>query len=328
MSTPTPLFPVEPITKAVLNKFVTYPVQYPDLKSLADKALAQFWTVSEVDLSKDPADWDKCDYKIKRVLTHALSFFAGADELVNQNINNNFYDEFEIHEAKSFYATQFAIESVHKEMYSLQIVTLIKDVAEQTKMFEAISSFPSIKAKAAFCTKYMQRDKYSLAKRLVCFALVEGLLFSSSFAIIFYLKKRGLFPGVCFSNELISRDEGLHTKFACQLYKNHIVYKLSRDEIKELVEEAVKLEKDFVLDALPEGILGLSANKLQEYIECVANVILDMLGEEKMYNTRNPFDWMELISMDGKSNFFERSVGEYAKADLSSQINFNINIEF
>lgn len=306
---------IEPILTENKNRFVLFPIQYYDLYKLYKDALASIWTVEEISLEDDQRDWKKLTDDERHFISHVLAFFASSDGIVNENLVGRFMNEVQISEARAFYSFQIAIENIHNEMYSLLIDTLIKDTAEKAKLFNAIETIPAVKGKAEWAIKWITSTN-SFAQRLVAFTIVEGLFFSGSFCSIFWLKKRGLMPGLCFSNELISRDEGLHVKFACMLY-NMLENRLDESIIHDMMKEALVLEKEFILSALPARLLGMNSQLMSDYIEYVADYLLAMLNYNKLYFTPNPFDWMELISLQGKTNFFEKRVAEYAKSGVS-----------
>jgi len=281
------------------------------------KAAASFWTTEEVDLSKDLKDWQTLKPQEKHFVKHVLAFFAASDGIVNANLIERFSDEVEILEAKYFYKCQVAMENIHSEMYSLLIDTYVDSDSEKRYLFNAIENLPCVKKKADWALKWIRDDQASFAERVIAFASVEGIFFSGSFASIFWLKKRGLMPGLAFSNELISRDEGLHTDFACLMYR-HLVNKPIRERIYEIVRDAVKIEQEFLTDALSVDLIGMNSRLMAQYIEYVADRLLVELQCEKLYNSENPFDFMENISLSGKTNFFEKKVGEYQKAGIKS----------
>lgn len=299
-----------------------FPITHENLWILYKKALASFWTVEEVDLSKDMEDWNKLGDNERHFIKYVLGFFAGADGIVFDNIDNNFAQEVEWSEAKAFYAFQGADEMIHSEMYSLMLEKYIDDENEKQKMFNAIQTIHSIKRKAEWARKWFDKEKYSFVERLVAFACVEGIFFSGSFCSIFWLKKRGIMPGLCFSNELISRDEGLHLEFAIELF--HTLGKRPDTRtIHSIIKEAVSIEKEFITESLPCKLIGMDAEKMSQYIEYVADRILKQLGYLTIWDTTNPFDWMENISLEGKTNFFEKRVGEYSKHMDTTDIVFN-----
>lgn len=305
---------MEPILTPNKKRFVLLPIKYNDVWEMYKKAEASFWTAEEIDLSHDLKDWEKLNSNERHFIKHILAFFAASDGIVNENLAMRFCSEIQIPEARCFYGFQIAMENIHAETYSLLIDTYIKDSAEKDHLFNAIDTVPAVGRKAEWALKWIDSNK-SFAERLVAFAAVEGIFFSGSFCSIFWLKKRGLMPGLTFSNELISRDEGLHTDFACLLF-NHIQEKPSDENVRAIITEAVNIEKEFVTDALPVNLIGMNAELMTQYIEFVADRLLMSLGLEKEYNATNPFDWMELISLQGKTNFFEKRVGDYQKAGV------------
>jgi ribonucleoside-diphosphate reductase beta chain len=307
----------EPILKPNENRFVLFPIQHDDIWSFYKRAEASFWTAEEIDLSQDLVDWEnKLNEDEKHFIKHILAFFAASDGIVNENLAENFLSEVQYTEAKFFYGFQIAIENIHSETYSLLIDTYIKDTQDKNFLFNAIDTLDCVRKKADWALRWI--EKGSFAQRLVAFAAVEGIFFSGSFCSIFWLKKRGLMPGLSFSNELISRDEGLHCDFACLLYNKHVVNKLSKEEIQEIIMDAVEIEKEFILDALPVRLIGMNSDLMSQYIEFVADRLLNELGNPKVYNASNPFDFMDMISIQGKTNFFEKRVGEYQKAGVLS----------
>lgn len=308
----------EPILQENKNRFVLYPIVHHDIWEFYKKAEASFWTAEEIDLSQDLVHWDEKMTKHERYfVSHVLAFFAASDGIVNENLAENFVSAVQYTEAKFFYGFQIAVENIHSETYSLLIDTYIKDSATKHKLFNAIDTMDCVKKKAEWAIQWIENGSFQ--ECLIAFAVVEGIFFSGSFCSIFWLKKRGLMPGLSFSNELISRDEGLHCDFACLLHKNHVVHKLSEARIKEIITSAVAIEKVFVSDALPVGLIGMNADLMCQYIEYVADRLLVELQCNKVYEATNPFDFMEMISMEGKTNFFERKVSEYKKAGVSSQ---------
>ena len=321
---------LEPILQENTNRFVLFPIQHNDIWSFYKKAEASFWTAEEIDLSADIIDWDnKLNDDERHFIKHVLAFFAASDGIVNENLAQNFLSEVQYTEAKFFYGFQLAAENIHSETYSLLIDTYIKNTAEKNHLFNAIETLDCVKKKAEWALRWI--DKGSFAERLVAFAAVEGIFFSGSFCSIFWLKKRGLMPGLAFSNELISRDEGLHCDFACLLYSKHLVDKLPKNKVKEIIIDAVEIEKEFVTDALPVKLIGMNSDLMGQYIEFVADRLLVELGNDRVYNTANPFDFMEMISLQGKANFFEKRVGEYQKAGVlnnSGSQDFVLDVEF
>lgn len=308
---------VEPILESNSNRFVLFPIQHDDIWSFYKRAEASFWTAEEIDLSPDLIDWEtKLNDNEKHFIKHILAFFAASDGIVNENLAENFLSEVQYTEAKFFYGFQVAIENIHSETYSLLIDTYIKDTAEKNHLFNAIETLDCVRKKADWALRWIEEG--SFAERLVAFAAVEGIFFSGSFCSIFWLKKRGLMPGLSFSNELISRDEGLHCDFACLLYNNHVVNKLPKEQIRQIITDAVEIEKEFILDALPVKLIGMNSDLMSQYIEFVADRLLVELGNEKVYNASNPFDFMDMISIQGKTNFFEKRVAEYQKAGVMS----------
>jgi len=313
----------EPLLKKNIQRFVVFPIKYDNIWKMYKKAEASFWTAEEVDLSKDLNDWNKLKKEEKYFISHVLAFFAASDGIVNENIIERLSQEIQIAEARSFYGFQIAMENIHSEMYSLLIDTYIKDFDERLRLFNAIETIPTIKKKAEWALKWIKSNNISFAERIVANASVEGIFFSGSFASIFWLKKRGLMPGLTFSNELISRDEGLHTDFACEIFKE-IIKKPSEKRIKEIICEAVSIEIEFLTEAIPVKLIGMNCDLMAEYIKFVADRLLTELGYSKEYNTKNPFDFMENISLDGKTNFFEKRVGEYQKSGIMSTKNEKI----
>jgi ribonucleoside-diphosphate reductase beta chain len=320
----------EPILESDNGRFVLFPIKHDDIWSFYKKAEASFWTAEEIDLSPDLIDWEtKLNDDEKHFVKHVLAFFAASDGIVNENLAENFLSEVQYTEAKFFYGFQVAIENIHSETYSLLIDTYIKDSAEKNHLFNAIETLDCVKRKAEWALRWI--EKGSFAERLVAFAAVEGIFFSGSFCSIFWLKKRGLMPGLSFSNELISRDEGLHCDFACLLYNKHLINKLSHEQVKTIIMDAVEIEKEFVTDALPVKLIGMNSELMSQYIEFVADRLLSELGNEKIYNATNPFDFMDMISIQGKTNFFEKRVAEYQKAGvLAGKENqtFSLNEDF
>jgi len=304
----------EPILKENANRFVLFPIAHDDIWQFYKKAEASFWTAEEIDLSQDLKDWANMTDGERHFIKHVLAFFAASDGIVNENLAENFVAEVQYTEAKFFYGFQIAIENIHSETYSLLIDTYVKDPKEKDGLFNAVETLDCVKKKADWALRWI--DEGSFAERLIAFAAVEGIFFSGSFCSIFWLKKRGLMPGLSFSNELISRDEGLHCDFACLLYNNHLVNKLPIETVQEIIKDAVEIEKEFVVDAIPVKLIGMNADLMCQYIEFVADRLLIELNCPKIYNSTNPFDFMEMISLQGKTNFFEKRVGEYQKAGV------------
>nr|XP_033790981.1 ribonucleoside-diphosphate reductase subunit M2 B isoform X3 [Geotrypetes seraphini] len=300
----------EPLLRKNPRRFVIFPIQYPDMWRMYKKAQASFWTAEEVDLSKDDVHWCQLKAEEKYFISHILAFFAASDGIVNENLVERFYQEVQIPEARCFYGFQIHIENVHSEMYSMLIETYIKDPQKRKTLFNAIETLPYVKQKAEWALQWITDKESTFGERLVAFAAVEGIFFSGSFAAIFWLKKRGLMPGLAFSNELISRDEGLHCDFACLLF-HYLVNKPSEKRVKEIIVNAVKIEQEFLTDALPVGLIGMNCMLMKQYIEFVADHLLVELGFSKVFQVENPFDFMENISLEGKTNFFERRVSEY-----------------
>lgn len=307
----------EPLLSEAPNRFVIFPIQHDDVWQMYKKAEASFWTAEEIDLSQDLKDWENLNDGERHFISHVLAFFAASDGIVNENLAVNFLEEVQLPEARCFYGYQVMIENIHAETYSLLIDTYIKDSTEKNKMFNAIDTVPCVGKKAQWALKWV--DSENFVERLVAFAAVEGIFFSGSFCSIFWLKKRGLMPGLSFSNELISRDEGLHCDFACLLYTNYIQNKLSHERILEIITDAVNIEQEFVTDALPVNLIGMNSKLMAQYIEFVADRLLLSLGYPKHYNATNPFDFMEQISLQGKTNFFEKRVADYQKAGVMAE---------
>jgi ribonucleoside-diphosphate reductase subunit M2 len=308
----------EPLLDPNPNRFCAFPIRYQAIWEMYKKAEASFWTAEEIDLSSDVKDWDTLKEGEKHFVKHVLAFFASSDGIVLENLAVRFMKEIQIPEARSFYGFQIAMEGIHSEVYSLLIDTYIKDSEEKNGLFHAIQTIPIIKKKGDWALKWITSSR-SFAERLIAFACIEGIFFSGSFCAIFWLKKRNLMPGLTFSNELISRDEGLHRDFACLVYK-HLNESLDEATIVEIVSEAVAIEKEFVCDSLPVSLIGMNKELMSEYIEFVADHLLATLGLPKVYNTVNPFDWMELISLQGKTNFFEKRVADYQKAGVMASL--------
>ncbi|KAK4193585.1 ribonucleotide reductase [Podospora australis] len=306
----------EPLLQENPNRFVLFPIKYHEIWQMYKKAEASFWTAEEIDLSKDLHDWNnKLTDDEQFFVSHILAFFAASDGIVNENLVERFSAEVQIPEARCFYGFQIMMENIHSETYSLLIDTYIKEPAQRTYLFNAIDTIPCIRKKADWALRWISDKDATFAQRLVAFAAVEGIFFSGAFASIFWLKKRGLMPGLTFSNELISRDEGLHTDFACLLF-SHLNNRPSKQLIEDIIVDAVKIEQEFLTEALPCALLGMNSTLMKQYIEFVADRLLVALGNEKVYRSTNPFDFMENISLGGKTNFFEKRVGEYQKAGV------------
>ena len=305
----------EPILKENPNRFVLFPIQHSDIWEMYKKQEASIWTAEELDLASDLNDWsNKLNDDERFFIKHVLAFFAASDGIVNENLAENFLSEVQYTEAKFFYGFQIMMENIHSETYSLLIDTYIKDSKEKDYLFNAIETFEPVKKKADWAIRWIENGSY--AERLIAFAAVEGIFFSGSFCSIFWLKKRGLMPGLTFSNELISRDEGLHCDFACLLYNNHLVNKLPKEDVRKIIADAVEIEKEFVVESLPVRLIGMNSDLMCQYIEFVADRLLVELDNEKIYNASNPFDFMDMINLQGKTNFFEKRVGEYQKAGV------------
>lgn len=308
------------------NKYTMFPLTFPKAYEMYEKAVLSFWKVDEIDLSRDLNDWNnKLNSTERNFLSHILAFFAASDGIVNENLIKRFSNEIPHSEISAFYTFQMAMESIHNQMYSILIDTYIKNDSEKNKIFNAIETIPAVKLKAEWALKWIN-DNSPFAIRLIAFAVVEGLFFSGSFASIFWLKKRGLMPGLTYSNELISRDEGMHVIFACYLF-SEIIKKPNQNIVHELIKEAVEIEKNFFTIAMPVNMIGMNCNLMVQYIEYVADWLLNELTYEKIYKTKNPFDFMDMITFEGKTNFFEKRVSEYQLSN-SSNTNFNLNIDF
>ncbi len=316
----------EPILKENKNRFVLFPIEHDDIWKFYKRAEASFWTAEEIDLSQDLKDWENLSDGERHFITHVLAFFAASDGIVNENLAEHFVNEVQYTEAKFFYGFQIAIENIHSETYSLLIDTYVKDPTEKDKLLNAIETMDCVKKKAEWALRWI--DKGSFQERLIAFAAVEGIFFSGSFCSIFWLKKRGLMPGLSFSNELISRDEGLHCDFACLLYNNHVTNKLPEDTVSKIIKDAVDIEKEFVTEAIPVKLIGMNSDLMCQYIEFVADRLLSELGCDKVYNSTNPFDFMDMISLQGKTNFFEKRVGEYQKAGVLKKEEENATPKF
>jgi ribonucleoside-diphosphate reductase beta chain len=305
----------EPLLAENKDRFVLFPIKHKDIWDMYKQAEASFWTAEEIDLASDLTDWaNKLNDNERHFVKHVLAFFAASDGIVNENLAVNFLNEVQSPEARCFYGFQVMMENIHSETYSLLIDTYIKDPIEKDKLFHAIDTVPCVGKKAIWALKWISNG--SFAERLIAFAAVEGIFFSGSFCSIFWLKKRGLMPGLSFSNELISRDEGLHCDFACLLYTQYIKNKMPSEQVIKIITDAVSIEKEFVSDAIPVKLIGMNADLMCQYIEFVADRLLVALGCPKFYNAANPFDFMEMISLQGKTNFFEKRVAEYQKAGV------------
>lgn len=305
----------EPILQENKDRFVIFPIQHPDIWDWYKMQEACFWTAEEIDLEPDLNDWEKLNDDEKHFIKHVLAFFAASDGIVNENLAENFVNEVQYTEAKFFYGFQIMMENIHSETYSLLIDTYVKNEKEKDTLFKAIENFPAIKKKADWALKWI--DSPDFGERLIAFAAVEGIFFSGSFCSIFWLKKRGLMPGLSFSNELISRDEGMHCDFACHLHNNHLVNKVPKERIREIIVDSLNIEREFITESLPISLIGMNADLMTQYLEFVTDRLLVALECEKEYNVENPFPWMENISLSGKTNFFEKRVSEYQKAGVT-----------
>lgn len=317
----------EPILQENKNRFVIFPIQHSDIWQWYKKQEASFWTAEEIDLHQDVVDWKKLSDDERYFLKHILAFFAASDGIVNENLAENFVNEVQYSEAKFFYGFQIMMENIHSEMYSLLIDTLVDNDSEKDELFNALERFPAIKKKADWALRWIESD--SFAERLIAFAAVEGIFFSGAFCSIFWMKKRGLLPGLATSNEFISRDEGLHRDFACHLHNNHLVNKVPQERITQILSEALEIEHEFITESLPVNLIGMNSKLMSEYLEFVTDHLLETLNCPKVYNTANPFDFMDMISLEGKTNFFEKRVSEYKKAGVGEeQSDHNIDDAF
>ena len=308
------------------NRFVVFPIQHHDIWNFYKKAEASFWTAEEIDLNEDVVHFNKLNDGERHFIKNVLAFFAASDGIVNENLAQNFINEVQYPEAKFFYGFQIMMENIHSETYSLLIDTYVKDSQEQHKLFNAIETIPCVKKKAEWALKWINSP--SFAERLIAFAAVEGIFFSGSFCSIFWLKKRGLMPGLSFSNELISRDEGLHCDFACHLYNEHVQNKVSEERAREMLESALLIEKEFITDSLPVDLIGMNCSLMKTYLEYVTDRLLVSLKCKKIYNSINPFDFMQNIALQNKTNFFEKRVAEYSKSGVGekeNQLSFDSN---
>ena len=317
----------EPILQENKNRFVIFPIQHDDIWQWYKKQEASFWTAEEIDLHQDVVDWKKLSDDERYFLKHILAFFAASDGIVNENLAENFVNEVQYSEAKFFYGFQIMMENIHSEMYSLLIDTLVDNDSEKDELFNALERFPAIKKKADWALRWIDSD--SFAERLIAFAAVEGIFFSGAFCSIFWMKKRGLLPGLATSNEFISRDEGLHRDFACHLHNNHLLNKVPQERIIQIISEALDIEREFITESLPVNLIGMNSKLMSEYLEFVTDHLLETLNCPKVYNTANPFDFMDMISLEGKTNFFEKRVSEYKKAGVGEeQSDHNIDDAF
>ena len=319
---------IEPLLQEDDNRYVMFPIQDQSIWQMYKKQVECFWRAEEIDLSKDTADWESLHKDEKYFISMILAFFAASDGIVLENLAARFMGEVQLSEARAFYGFQIAMENVHSETYSLLIESYIKDREEKTVLFNAINNFPCIKKKADWAIKWIHDKRSSFATRLIAFACIEGIFFSGAFCSIYWLKKRGLMPGLTFSNELISRDEALHTEFAVLLYSK-LNKKVSKAKVVEIIKEAVDIEKEFICDALPCRLIGMNSELMCHYIEFVADRLSLQLGYDKIYDAKNPFDFMEMISIEGKTNFFEKRVAEYALADKTKNDDiFDLDCDF
>ena len=317
----------DPILQENKNRFVIFPIQHDDIWQWYKKQEASFWTAEEIDLHQDVVDWKKLSDDERYFLKHILAFFAASDGIVNENLAENFVNEVQYSEAKFFYGFQIMMENIHSEMYSLLIDTLVDNDSEKDELFNALERFPAIKKKADWALRWIESE--SFAERLIAFAAVEGIFFSGAFCSIFWMKKRGLLPGLATSNEFISRDEGLHRDFACHLHNNHLVNKVPQERIMQILSEALEIEREFITESLPVNLIGMNSKLMSEYLEFVTDHLLETLNCPKVYNTANPFDFMDMISLEGKTNFFEKRVSEYKKAGVGEeQSDHNIDDAF
>ncbi|EIA09313.1 ribonucleotide-diphosphate reductase subunit beta [Flavobacterium frigoris] len=306
---------IEPILQENKNRFVIFPIKHHDIWEFYKSMEASFWTAEEIDLSQDLNDWNnKLNDDERYFVKHILAFFAASDGIVNENLAENFVNEVQYAEAKFFYGFQIMMENIHSETYSLLIDTYVKDDAEKDQLFNALEVFPAIKKKADWALQWIESD--SFAERLIAFAAVEGIFFSGAFCSIYWLKKRGLMPGLTFSNELISRDEGVHCDFAVHLHNHHLINKVPKERIRGIIVDALNIEREFITESLPVSLIGMNAVLMTQYLEFVADRLLVELGCDREYNTTNPFDFMDMISLQGKTNFFEKKVAEYQKSGV------------
>ncbi|BAV31392.1 ribonucleoside-diphosphate reductase [Tenacibaculum phage pT24] len=323
---------IEPILVENPNRFVIFPIQHNDIWEMYKNQQAMYWTAEELDLQSDLNDWNnKLNDNERYYIKHILAFFAASDGIVNENLCENFVAEVQYTEAKFFYSFQMMMENIHSETYSLLIDTYVKDELEKDKLFKAIENFPAIKEKAEWALKWIESP--SFAERLIAFAAVEGIFFSGAFCSIFWLKKRGLMAGLTFSNELISRDEGLHCDFAIHLHKNHVINQVPKERITEILVSALDIERGFITESLPVSLIGMNSKLMTQYLEFVTDRLLTEFGCEKVYNSQNPFDFMEMQSLQGKTNFFEKRVSEYQKAGVKNSAfgkkdTFDIDLDF
>ena len=324
---------IEPMLQETPNRFVLFPIEHTDIWEMYKLHAAAFWTAEEIDLAEDAKDWKKLNDNERHFLKHVLAFFAASDGIVNENLVTNFADEVQWAEARCFYGFQIMMENIHAETYSLLIDTYITDPIEKDHLFNALETVPSVKKKGNWALKWLSRKKGTFAQRLVAFAAVEGIFFSGSFCAIFWLKKRGLMPGLTFSNELISRDEGVHCDFAVHLHNNHMINKVPKERIREILIDALNIEREFITESLPVSLIGMNSKLMTQYLEFVTDRLLDQFECEKEFNVTNPFDFMDMINLQGKTNFFEKRVAEYQKAgvlnnDKKEESNFGLDEDF
>jgi ribonucleoside-diphosphate reductase subunit M2 len=318
----------EPLLAPDDNRFVMFPIKYQDIWEMYKKQVDCFWRPEEIDLTKDLTHWNTLNDDEKHFVSMILAFFAASDGIVLENLATRFMNDVQVSEARAFYGFQIAMENIHSHTYSLLIETYIKDTLHKETLFNAISNYPCIKKKSDWAQKWIHDNRSGFATRLVAFACIEGIFFSGAFCSIFWLKKRGLMPGLTFSNELISRDEALHCEFAILLYSK-LLRKLDKARIHEIIKEAVEIESEFICDALPCRLIGMNSELMTQYIQFVADRLVVQLGYKKIYNVSNCFPWMELISLESKTNFFEKKLGEYALANkVGAQDAFELNEDF
>jgi ribonucleoside-diphosphate reductase beta chain len=305
------------------KRLVALPILHPELWDMYKRSVDSLWFAEEIDLESDRTDWNKLNDKEQYFIKNVLAFFAASDGIVNENLCSRFTNEIQLFEARAFYSFQMFMENIHSETYALLIDTYVKEAAEKERLFNAIKTIPAIKEKADWAFKWINSDA-PFAQRLAAFAMIEGIGFSGSFCAIYWLKKRGLMPGLCFSNELISRDEGMHTAFACKLYKEYIENKMPEADVYEMIKEAIDIEKRFICESLPVSLIGMNSKLMGEYLEFTADLLIGDLGYRPLYKTKNPFEWMDMISLEGKSNFFEKKVSEYKKPGIGVEASQNV----
>lgn len=318
-------------TDTTIKRYTMFPLKYNNIYEYYKKAVASFWTVEEVDLSRDISDWKKLTDDEKHFISMVLAFFAGSDGIVIENLVERFMAEYDEPEIRAFYSFQAAVENIHSEMYSILIETLINNETQKKKLFDAVNEFPAINKKAQWAIKWIEDSKSNFATRLVAFAIVEGIFFSGAFCSIYWLKNRGLLPGLALSNQFISRDEALHTEFAIEMYNTVIKEKLDKNTIHSMIKEAMEIETEFINEALDCRLIGMNADNMKEYVKFICDRLAIQLGTPKIYNSKNPFSFMEAISLEGKTNFFENRVSEYNKAEIgveASTLTFDDNDDF